>query len=336
MAASLTKGVLNFMFLFRLKIAVVVLAMTGLASTTMVLLAGSGQGEQRPSAPLDSAKDDVSLAPVISAIRFQGNDWISSEKIGGEISTRVGQLVDKDKIEADVRKLMKTFWFSDVRTHCQEKPRNSGKYVLTFFLRELPQIVPKVEYRGTRLIPLKDIEYLTDVKDGRPADRVRTALAVHQIQRIYLEKGYGLSTVTPRVEGYPGDLKVVIEIFEGPKQRLRSITFTGNDFATDGSLMAEISREQPTAVPVGDAQLRVHLIEERQNPIQYDLIDDDKQKMTKYYKDQGFLNVVVSSILREGDQPGDFHLVYTIKEGRRWPNVRPPHPNPLPKKGRGR
>jgi Sigma-70, region 4 len=90
MAAALTEGMLKSMNLFRLKIAVVVLSLTGLGATAVGVLTGSVVGEQLRFAPRQTARDDVSPIPVISAIRFQGNNKISSDRINGEIATRVG------------------------------------------------------------------------------------------------------------------------------------------------------------------------------------------------------------------------------------------------------
>jgi outer membrane protein assembly factor BamA len=177
-----------------------------LGATAVGVLTGSVVGEQLPSAPRQTARDDVSPIPVISAIRFQGNYTISSDRINGEIATRVGQVPDNDKIKADVRNLMKTLWFSDVKTYCQEKPPDSRKYVLTFFLRELPETVPKIEYRGRKSIPLEEIEHMTALKAGQPADRVRTLLGVRQIQRLVykIKEGGPLFSSKERVRANRG------------------------------------------------------------------------------------------------------------------------------------
>ena len=346
MAAALTEGMLRSMFLFRLKVAAVVVLMTGFGSTAMGVFPGLGQGGQPPPAPGQAAMPDPQPRPgptqapnfpegPISKIEFEGNATITTDKLEPKLLSRVGQPLDQDRVDADLKTLMATKWFSDVRYELDESPPKSGKFALIFVVREMP-LLTKVEFRGRKVIRLKEIEDMTGLKAGKRADPMQARLAISRIPRLYADKGYDLASVTLLEGGNSGDSEIVIEIFEGPKQRIRSINFTGNHFATDDALMSKISREQPTLSHVGGAQHRADLIEERQNPINYDVIDDAKQRMIKYYKDEGFLNVVVSSILREGDQPGDLHLVYAIEEGPRWPNSRPPHPNPLPKKGRGR
>jgi outer membrane protein assembly factor BamA len=46
--------------------------------------------------------------------------------------SRVGQPLDSHRIEADVRALMRTRWYSGVEVYYEESPRKSGKLVLTF------------------------------------------------------------------------------------------------------------------------------------------------------------------------------------------------------------
>ena len=93
-------------------------------------------------------------------------------------------------------------------------------------------LLTKVEFRGRKAIRLKEIEDTTGLKAGNRADPTRTRLAVAQIQRLYQEKGYDLASVTLLEGGNPGDTKIVIEIFEGPKVKVNSINFVGNHFAS--------------------------------------------------------------------------------------------------------
>jgi RNA polymerase sigma factor (sigma-70 family) len=254
-------------------------------------------------------------APIISAIHFVGDETIPSAYTFDRIATRAGQPLDRNWIQADVGNLLKTLQFSDVKAHCQEKQPGSGQYVVTFYVREMPQIIPRIEYRGRKSIPLKEIEYNTDVKEGRPADRVRTALAINQIKRLYLQKGFTLATVTPLVEGYPGDIKAVIEIFEGPDPRLRSIAFEGNHLATDSQLTMMLTRKSIVPKPgTNVSNWLAKVVEERQRPIPYDLIDEDKRKMTDYYRSQGFYDCQIQSYF-DGANPADLRLTYHVDEG---------------------
>ncbi|MFI5454268.1 MAG: sigma-70 family RNA polymerase sigma factor [Isosphaerales bacterium] len=307
--ASLTNGVLQSMILFRLKIAASVILVACLGTTAAAVLARSDSGEQdAPSAaaPARPLEEDGSLDPVISAIRFEGK---VHDTIKRQLVSRVGQPLDLEKVEADLKTLMKSSWFSDVTYSLDESPPKSGKYTLIFTVTKMPVfMLTKVEFKGLKLFQIKEIEYNTDLKAGKIADPTRTLLAVDKIRRLYLEKGYNQASVTLLEGGNPGDTNVVIEIFEGPKHQLRSIDFEGNHFATDAQLMAEITREPAALGRIGLENILVYR----------DQIEADRESLVSYYKNQGFLKVDVRSVLRTGDKPGDFHLTYLIQEKTRY------------------
>ena len=108
---------------------------------------------------------------TISKIEFEGNATITADKIKPKLLSRVGQPLDQDKVEADLKTLMGTKWFSDVRYYLDESPPKSGKYALIFVVREMP-LLTKVEFRGRKAIRLKEIEDTTGLKAGNRADPI--------------------------------------------------------------------------------------------------------------------------------------------------------------------
>ena len=95
-----------------------------------------GAGEKFPEGP-------------ISKIEFEGNATITADKIKPKLLSRVGQPLDQDRVEADLKTLMGTKWFSDVRYYLDESPPKSGKWALIFVVREMPLLdegrVPRAE-----------------------------------------------------------------------------------------------------------------------------------------------------------------------------------------------
>ena len=143
-------------------------------------------------------------------------------------------------------------------------------------------LITKVEIRGRKAVPLKEIEDATGLKAGKRAGPARTWLAVNQILRLYQQKGYELASVTLLEGDSPGDTKIVIEIWEGPKVRIGNVHFTGNIFASGYKLVREISTRTPIHGESGQY---------RRNRL-----DDDKQKLIDYYRANGFFEVKVSPV----------------------------------------
>jgi outer membrane protein insertion porin family len=276
------------------------------------VLGRSGPGEQPSTAPGQIAKIVAQPRPAraqaekfpegpISKIEIEGNARITTDKIKPRLLSRVGQPLDQDRVEADLRTLMATKWFSDVRYYLDESPPKSSKWVLIFVVREMP-LLTKVEFRGRKAIRLKEIEDTTQLKAGNRADPTRTRLAIGQILRLYQEKGYDLASVTLLEGGNPGDTRVVIEIFEGPKVKVSSISFVGNQFASDVQL--RIATRKPVLAFFGTYHC--------------DMLDEDRQKLIDYYYSQGFFEVKVTPVTRPGVDPGTLDLSYVVSERTRY------------------
>ncbi len=255
--------------------------------------------------PSPSVRAQVDKLPegTISEIRFEGNATISSDQIKQKLLSKVGQPLDQQKLNADLKTLMGKKWFSDVQIYYEESPPKSGKLILTFAVREMP-VLTHVEFRGRTAIRQKEIEDTTGLKKGNRADQVRTRLALDQILRLYQEKGYDFAQVDLIEGGNPGDTKVVIQIFEGPKVKISAIHFEGNEFATAATLKSHISSRKPILGLFG----KYHR----------DMLDDDRQKLIDYYQKLGFFEVRVTPVTRPGNNPGAVDLTFVISEGPRY------------------
>jgi outer membrane protein insertion porin family len=253
-----------------------------------------------PEAPAQGMK--LPEGPI-SEIRFEGNATIPPEKIKAKLLSKAGQPFDTRKIDADVKTLMKTNWFSQVDAYFDESPPKSGKYALIFTVREMP-VLTHVEFRGRKAIRLKEIEDTTGLKKGNRADPMRTRNAVYSIYRLYKEKGYDLAEVELIEGGNPGDTKVVMQIFEGPKVKIGSIDFAGNQFASDAMLKTHITSRKPILGLFGRYQEGI--------------LDEDRQKLIDYYQGQGFFEAQVTPVTRSGANPGEIDLTFVIAEGPRY------------------
>ncbi|WP_337176940.1 POTRA domain-containing protein [Paludisphaera sp.] len=241
---------------------------------------------------------------TVVEVRIEGNASISAEKIRGKLLSKANSPYDQQKVDADLRTLIGTKWFSDVEPFYEEKPPGSGDIVLIFRVREMP-ILKKVELRGRRKVSQKEIEENTGLKVGNRADPTRTRLAVQQIERLYVEKGYELAQVTLLKGGDPGDTEVVIQIFEGDRFHLASIDFKGNVFATDAQLWTKITSRRPI---IGSLGGRYHR----------EMLDEDARRLIDYYQSQGYFEVKVTPVTRPGANLGDVHLTFVVSEGVRY------------------
>ncbi len=238
----------------------------------------------------------------IVEVRIEGNVSVTTEQIRAKLLSRPGHPLDQRQVEADLKTLIGTKWFSDVTPYYEPDPKGKG-YILTFSVREMP-VLTHVEFRGRSKIKLKDVEETTGLKKGARADAARTRLAVGQIQRLYAERGYDTAEVSLLEGGERGDTRVVFQIFEGPWHQISRIDFEGNTFATDATLRTKITSKTSLF------GLRGHYTR--------DNLEEDVRKLIEYYQGQGFPEVKVTPVTRSGSSLGDLHLTFVISEGTRY------------------
>jgi outer membrane protein insertion porin family len=267
----------------------------GIALAALLLLAAL--------APRARAQSDRALQGIISEIRFEGNTTIPPEKLKPKLLSKVGQPPDPQKFNADLKTLWKTNWFSNVEVYYDESPPKSGRLIVTFLVKEMP-VLTHVEFRGRKSIRQKELEDTTGLKVGSRADATHTQNTLGQILRLYQDKGYDLAEVSLLEGGKAGDTKVVIQIFEGPKVKIGSINFVGNEFASDATLRTHISTRKPILGLFG----KYHR----------DMLEDDKQKLMEYYQSHGFFEVKVTPVTRAGSDTGEIELTFVVHEGMQY------------------
>lgn len=241
---------------------------------------------------------------IVTEIQIVGNTSITEEQIRRKLQTRVGRELDPVLVDSDLRALNETNWFTDfgVKASYKKDPnRQADGIIVIFEVTEMP-VLKKVEFRGRTKIREKELVESTGLKPGARADHVRNQLAVAQIRRLYQEKGYELAEVS-LVEGAgANDRNAIFQIFEGPKCRVTSISFAGNNFVSDATLKTKISTK--TTI-LGVLRGRYHR----------DDVEDDARQLREYYQGLGFFEVKVTPVTRPTDSVGDLHIEFVIWEG---------------------
>lgn len=256
----------------------------------LLLLAAGRAIAQAPARPVGRVVEVV----------VEGNESVSVDQVLAKLRTRAGREFDERVVEDDVARLIRTRWFADVRPFVRRDDARDG-LVVTFRVVELP-IVRSVEYRGMTKLKKKDVEEATDVKPGSRAEPVKAGLAAEQIRRMYKDKGYEWAEVKLIQGGAADDRDVVFEIFEGPKCRLRSVTFTGNSFVSGGVLRTKLGSKVALLGLIGGTYHK-------------DDVEDDARRLREYYHAQGFFEVNVRPIVRPDPNMGDMDVEFVVWEG---------------------
>src|SRR5688572_7420730 len=103
----------------------------------LVVLGGSDALAQAPASrpPATEAPDEDKS---IAWIRFRGNRKAEDDAIRLNVSHKIGDKLDEEKLRDDIKAIWKMGYFDDVRVESSDEP--GDKIGLTFVVREKPVI----------------------------------------------------------------------------------------------------------------------------------------------------------------------------------------------------
>jgi outer membrane protein insertion porin family len=184
------------------------------------------------AAPAGAAEGDAG-APVVAAVKVEGNRRVEDDAVKAALSTKPGQPLDEARVDADVKSVMRLGFFSDVVVEAQGDPARPTVVV---------RVVEKPAVKDWRLegndeLSRDDLKDAVDVKQYAILDRAAIARTVKKMQEKYVEKGFYLAEVSYRlVEEPDNQVTVVFEVAEHAKVQVERITFIGNANVPDDEL----------------------------------------------------------------------------------------------------
>ena len=137
------------------------------------------------------------------------------------ISTRVGQTLDDDQLQKDLKAIVSSGQFVEAATRVRTEPSQTGQAVVIFEVTELP-LIQSLDLAGLKYVPREELEdYLTTqkpvVKAGTPC-RYSDLRRYRELIRTYLaRRGFEQATVTVvEHEVSATSLSIIFQIDEMP------------------------------------------------------------------------------------------------------------------------
>jgi outer membrane protein insertion porin family len=259
------------------------------------------ESPSRPRAPGELDLKFLGADKPLVAVRIEGNETIPESAISQHIRTRTDRPADERQIREDVRALYATRWFYSVEPRVVEESKG---LVLVFNVLERP-IVHKVEYQGRKKIKEKTLAAETGLKVGSPFDLTSNREAARRLEQFYHEKGFAFATVELDRGGNEGDREVVFRIHEGPKVRVTSVKFDGNNDFSDQLLATKLSTKKAILWLFGG---------------KYDpsSTQDDTTAIKQYYHSLGYFDVKIDHRVGFSEDRSRAHIEYFITEGQRY------------------
>jgi outer membrane protein insertion porin family len=183
-------------------------------------------------------------APIVESVEVTQNQFLQADTLLYYVSTKPGDRYDALRLKEDFRRLWDTGFLDDLLLDVRDGPR--GK-IVTFVVRERRR-VQIVDYRGMKSITTTNIEDKLKEKDAKIKidtfyDPAKARRVEGIIEEMLVEAGHPSAKVTHDVKnlGASGSqLSFIID--EGPKAKLKTIEFEGNDVFSDSKLRGKMKK----------------------------------------------------------------------------------------------
>ena len=276
--------------------------------------------------------------PVIESIEVAGNHRLTTDAFIFATGLKVGDPYSEDALKRAFHRLWDKDLFNDIKVEA-ENGEHGGK-IVRFTVEERPILV-SVEYDTVSAITRSNIEDAfkqrgLDLTVGKPVNEKALWKGTEFIKDLLANKGYLDPTVTYSLTPISTVSRAVrFNIKQGPRTRIKKITFEGNEVFSSRKLRATLKQ-------VKESSLIAHIGgKDLWRPALY---DQDVQKIFELYRSEGYLDVEIKPPVvevREKNKPkteeeqkkaaqeaAEKAAAQAEKEARK--KKRPPKPGALP------
>jgi len=241
-----------------------------------------------PNAPPTRPVEDLHEAPpapkttgdLIDKIVIKGNKKIEADAVRSKLVSKEGKPYSAATIKQDLQELFNTGFFYDVIVDRSD----SKPYTLTYTVVEKPSIA-EITYKGNDEVSDDDLKEQTGIKVYEFLNIAKIREAVEKIEKMYEDKGYFLARVTYKVEAIEGQdgVRVVFNITENDKVKVKRISFIGNTQVASGKLKGAMQTKEGSLFSFISGG----------GSYKQETFDRDTQMLNYFYFNEGFVKVKI-------------------------------------------
>ncbi len=255
-----------------------------------------------PQGPPEQVATPPVAKQLVVDVQILGIAQTQQHTVEKYLHTRKDREFDPELVQSDVRRLVTSGLFRDVRTYTRDVPQG---VIVIYEIFERPRI-RYVRHIGNRFMTEKKLAKEHAFKIGDPLNSYSAEEGRRKIEELYHKNGHPKAQVTIMEGDKPADQGLVYFINEGNLERIQSVSFRGNTIASDSRLKTQIESKPGYFWYFFGGKI------DRQK------LDSDVEKLTSYYRRLGYFRARVAREL-DLDEAGKWvNLVYVIDEGPRY------------------
>lgn len=254
------------------------------------------------SIPLAGAQGiDLTDRPV-AQVHVEGLERVPLQLVLNQLRLTAGSAYKPKVVQDDIVRVTHLGRFSSVKAAVDPQP--DGSVVVTYVVIEQP-LISDVQVTGNKAISDEELLSLVLLRPGDPIDPYLIDRAVKQIHAAYERAGYFATDVSYDKDQLGQANELVIKVREGPKIRIRRITFEGNRVFMDKQIRSKIGSKTYVAI------LRPGVLSRSQ-------LDADVTALRSFYHDRGYLDAQVGRRIEISPDQKDAAVTFFVEEGRQY------------------
>lgn len=250
------------------------------------------------------------LNKPIKDITFTGLVHVKLSDLDGVIKPYIGKEFT-DTLFWDLQsKLYALDYFEQFTPTAIAGDPNKDSVIINFAVVERP-IVGDIIITGNEHVSKNDILGVVVLKKGDIVTKEKVRSDTEAIKKLYFERGFPEVDVGSDVRDNSAEktATVIFTVKEGAQTKVKKIEFTGNSFASAGTLRGLLKTKEQSLFNSGI--------------FQESKLAEDKVAILKYYNDHGFEDAEVVGITRQQEidkttKQANLTLIYHIKEGPQY------------------
>jgi outer membrane protein insertion porin family len=235
-----------------------------------------------------------------------GPQVASESLVRANIRVKEGETYSRAAVDDDVRNLMKTGYFLNVRV--TDEPTPSGVN-LTYILLGKPKITD-ISFTGNKKFSTRRLSKKVTTKIGDPLDERKLFSDAEEIRKLYQKSGYSQTEVkyVPNPDHRAGRASVVFEIKETPKVRIMDVYFEGAHAFSQKKLRKVIKtrRRWMFSWLTGSGVLKK------------DVIDEDQERLAEFYRNAGYIDFELREVRYLYENSRRMTVYFDIHEGQQY------------------
>ncbi|MFC3072735.1 outer membrane protein assembly factor BamA [Shinella pollutisoli] len=241
-------------------------------------------------------------AAVIRSIQVRGAERVSAETVKANVTIVPGKNFTNADIDASVRRLFSTGYFSDVRIAV------SGSTLVVTVNEN--QLINQVVFNGNRKIKDDKLRGVVRSQSLGPYSETTIEADIQAIRDAYAAIGRSDATVTTQVHPLGnGRVNLAFVVNEGDRTKIGNINFVGNQAYSNSRLESVIITKESG----------IFSWLTRKDVYSEDKLRADEEALRQFYFNHGYADFrVLSSEAVLDESTNEYTITFTVDEGQRY------------------